>query len=99
MSAGKQSQGSEGGVNLIYELVIDVEEGSAHLTCGGEVVWSSDEDADFTEEFDDDFIDIENDDQCDEIVDWLCEQGYVPPGVEVEYVDLADSIDSLDAPR
>ena len=97
--SGEQSKGAGALVAIDYELVIDTDQGTAHLTCGGEVLWSSDEDSDFEEEFGDEFIDIENAEQCDEIVDWLCDQGYVPPGVEVEYVDLADSMDSLDAPR
>jgi hypothetical protein len=95
----EQSKGAGAAVAIDYEFVVAVTTGTAHLTCGGEMMWSSDEDDSFAEEFGGDFIDIDNDEQCDEVIDWLCEQGYVPPGVEVEIVDLEDSIDSLDAPR
>jgi hypothetical protein len=90
------TQGQDGGIDCEYELVIDADEGTATLTCGGEVMWQSDQDPDYTEEWGDSFIDIADDDQIDELFDWLVSKGYAPPGVEYDVVDLADSINEID---
>jgi hypothetical protein len=89
----------DGGADIGYELVVDTDEGSAALTCGGEVLWSSENDPDYTEEWADSFIEIDDDDQLDELIDWLVTKGYVPPGVEYDVVDLAESMDLLDGER
>ena len=93
--SGKQSQGEGALVAIDYELVIDTEGGTAVLTCGGEVMWSSGDDPDYVEEFEGEFIDIDDDDLIDVLVDWLVGKGYMPPGVEYDLVDLAASMDEL----
>jgi hypothetical protein len=82
-------------VDIAYELVIDPDEGTAVLTCGGEVMWSSESDPDYAEECEDEFIDIGDDEQVDDLFDWLVEKGYAPPGVAYDVVDLSESMDKL----
>jgi len=82
-------------VDLDYEVVVDTESGTAVLTCGGEVMWSSADDPDYAEEFEGEFIDIDDNDQIDDVVDWLVEKGYMPPRVEYDIVDLSESMDKL----
>jgi hypothetical protein len=86
----------DGGADIAYELVIDPDEGTAVLTCGGEVVWSSSNDPEYQEDFDNEFIDIEDDGQTEELFDWLVQKGYAPPGIEYDIVDLAASIDKME---
>lgn len=69
-----------------YELVI-YPAGSAVLTCGGDVTWSSDDDDDFAEAFPDTLIEFEDQAQIDSVIDYLVEQGYVPPNTDVEVVE------------
>lgn len=85
----------DGGASIAYELVIDTDAGTASLTCGGDVVWSSDNDPDYAEECGNEFIDIADNEQVDDLFDWLVNKGYAPPGVEYDVVDLAESMDAL----
>jgi len=68
-----------------YELVID-DAGSGTLTCGGDVLWTSDADDDFAEDFPDTLLDIDDEAQGREIIDWLRDEGYIPPGVPVRVI-------------
>ena len=74
----------EGPIDMEYELVID-DAGSCTLTCGGDVIWVSDADDDFAEEFPD-RIEFDDEEQTESVVEWLNEEGYIPPGVAVEIV-------------
>ena len=78
--------------DIDYELVIE-DNGTATLTCGGEVMWTSDGDDEFYESFDDEFIDITDDDQTDAVCTWLEAHGYIPPEVDVAIVRGQDSLD------
>ena len=69
-------------VDVAYELVIG-QEGNATLTCGGEVMWTSDNDDEFAEECDL-VIDYDDDEQLDEVIAWLVDHDYVPPDVQVD---------------
>src|SRR5271154_6502731 len=92
------SESSKGGgaqTDIEYELVI-AGDGTAALTCGGEMLWSCDGDEEYEREFGKEPIDIEDDELIDDVIDWLVEQGYMPPGVELDVVDLERSIQSLD---
>ena len=75
----------EGPVDMAYELVIG-DDGSCVLTCGGDVTWTSDDDDEFAEEFAE-LIEYDDEEQTGELVEWLVEQGYIPPGVEVDIVE------------
>jgi hypothetical protein len=77
-----------------YELVVS-HDGTAALTCGGEVMWTSDGDDAYLEEFGEELIDFEDNEQLDAIIDFLVRQGYVPPAVEVDIIDIEDSRDDL----
>jgi hypothetical protein len=70
-----------------YELIV-TREGSASLQVSGEVVWTSDGDETYAEEFGEEMIDIDDDEQVDAVIDFLVDNGYAPPGVEFEI--LAD---------
>lgn len=65
-----------------YELIL-TEAGACILMCGDEQMWTSDGDDDFIEEFGDEVID-ESD--LPEVQEFLVDEGYVPPGVDVEIV-------------
>ncbi len=67
-----------------YELVID-DAGSCTLTCGGDVIWVSDADDDFAEKFPD-RIEFDDEEQTESVVEWLNEEGYIPPVVAVDIV-------------
>jgi hypothetical protein len=82
--------GHDAGID--YELVI-ADNGTATLTCGGEVMWTSDADDEYAESFDNEFIDITDDAQVDDLCDWLEEHGYVPPQVDVAIVRGEESLD------
>ena len=71
-------------VDIDYELVID-DAGGCTLTCGGEVMWVSDADDEFAEEFGE-LIEYDDDEQTGEVIEWLVDRGYVPPGVDVNIV-------------
>jgi hypothetical protein len=68
-----------------YELVID-EAGTCTLTLGGEVMWVSDADDDFAEAFPDALIEYDDEEQTGEVIDWLMDEGYIPPGAPVDVV-------------
>lgn len=70
-----------------YELVIR-HDGTLALTQGGEVMWTSDNDDDFSEEFGEEVFDA---DDADDVLDYLEENDYIPPDVEVSIVDEAES--------
>ncbi len=72
--------------DMDYELVID-DAGTATLTLGGEVLWTSDADDDFAEEFPDTIIEFDDKDQTDDVIEWLTEEGYLPPGVDVDVIE------------
>jgi hypothetical protein len=78
-------------VDIAYELVV-TDTGTAYLTCGGAMMWSSDADEEYSEAFEDEFIDITDDEQTDEVIDWLVEQGYLPPEVDVGVIREEDAI-------
>jgi len=65
-----------------YELIIG-DDGSAILTMDGETMWTSDGDDTFLEAFGDEVI--EDDDAAD-VLDFLEDEGYVPPGVDVRVI-------------
>ena len=65
-----------------YELIVDAD-GSAYLTCGGEVMWVSDGDDDYAEEFGEEILSATDEEATDAVVDWLTAQGYIPPDVEI----------------
>ena len=81
--------GHDSGID--YELVI-YESGAASLACGGELLWSSDGDDEYAEEFPDEVIDADDEAQTDDIVGWLTVKGYIPPGVPVAIVPEEDFI-------
>ena len=66
-----------------YEVLLR-DDGTAMLTCGGEVMWSSDGDDEFAEDFGDELIDSED---IPDLIDWLTDSGYLPPGVEPDIED------------
>jgi hypothetical protein len=70
---------------FVYELVID-EAGTCVLTCGGEILWTSDDDDEFAEEFPD-RIEYDDEEQTGEVIEWLESQGYIPPNVEITIVE------------
>ncbi len=72
--------------DIDYELVID-DAGACVLTCGGEVIWTSDADDDFAEAFPDMLIEYDDEEQIADVLDWLVSAGYVPPGVDVDVVE------------
>ena len=69
-----------------YELVISPE-GSASLTMGGELMWSGDDDDEFIEHFDDEIVTSENE---DDVIDWLVNNGYLPPDSPITIVTEGD---------
>jgi hypothetical protein len=79
MSAGTPSQ--EDRSDIAYELLIS-KAGTCVLTCGGEVMWSSDGDDKFLEDMDE-VVSFEDDEQIDDVLDWLVDNDYVPPDVDV----------------
>jgi hypothetical protein len=82
-------------VDIGYELIV-TDDGLAYLTCGGEVLWSSDADDEYAEAFDDEFVDVMDEEQTDKIIEWLQEEGYMPPDVEVGVIREEDNIDASD---
>ncbi len=71
--------------DMDYELVV-ADDGTAVLTCGGEVLWSSDADDEFAEDFPDELIEADDREQTGELIEWLADAGYLPPGVDVTVI-------------
>lgn len=67
-----------------YEILISAA-GAATLTCGGEVMWTSDNDDEYQAEMDE-VMDYEDDAQLDALIEWLVEHEYIPPDVDVDIV-------------
>lgn len=65
-----------------YELIVD-NDGSCYLTCGGEVMWVSDGDDDYAEEFPDEILSATDEEATDAVIDWLQSQGYIPPDTDI----------------
>jgi len=78
-------------VSIDYELLVS--KSGATLTCGGEVMWTSDGDDAFLEEFGEEVIDYDDDEQLDDVIGWLVDQGYVPPSVEVDILEDTGSLE------
>jgi hypothetical protein len=74
---------------IAYELIVS--EAAAVLTCGGEVMWTSDNDDEFAEQ-EDIVIDFDDDEQLDALIDWLVEHEYVPPDVDVEIIEGGEEL-------
>jgi hypothetical protein len=74
---------TEDGGGIEYELLVSPD-GGATLTCGGEVMWVSDTDDDFKDEFGDEPIDFDDESQTDNVVGWLIDNDYIPPGAPVD---------------
>lgn len=66
-----------------YELVFNGAGGCTLTDHEDEVIWTSDADEEFKEEFDD----VVTPDNADDIIAWLCEEGYIPSGAEVSVID------------
>jgi len=75
-----------------YEIIIRLD-GTAALTQGGEVMWTSDNDDDFLEEFGEEVFTNQD---ADDIVGYLTDEGYIPPRVNVHVIDECDSDDPAD---
>lgn len=67
-----------------FELIFD-ETGRVQLKGGDGIEWSSDDDDQFAEEFDDDFFDG---DHADDIIDYLIENGYLEGEEEIDIVEI-----------
>jgi hypothetical protein len=80
-------------VGVDYELVVS-DTGTAMLTLGGEVIWWSDADDEFSEEFtDSEFIDVMDEEQTDAVIEWLVAKGYIPPDLDVDVMSEADRLE------
>lgn len=67
-----------------YQLIVS-DTGTAILTQGGEVMWISDGDADFKEEVENaELIDIDDEAQIKDVLGFLVDEEYLPPGTDVE---------------
>lgn len=67
-----------------YQLIVS-ETGTATLTQGGEVMWTSDGDPDFKEALSDcEVIDIEDEAQIEDVLGFLVDEGYIPPETDVD---------------
>jgi hypothetical protein len=67
-----------------FQLIVS-ETGTATLTQGGEVMWTSDGDDDFKEQCEDcEIIDIEDEGQIEDVLGFLVDEGYIPPETDVE---------------
>lgn len=75
--------------DIQYEIIISPL-GAATLTCGGEVMWTSDGDTDFAETMDE-VIDFEDDAQIDALIEWLVDHDYIPPDVDVDILPEEDA--------
>ena len=69
--------------DFAYELLLR-DTGTAILTNGGEVMWSSDDDEEFSEWFDEDIIESAD---LPEVIEWLQDEGYLPDGLTPDIVD------------
>lgn len=71
-------------IDVSYQLIVS-DTGTATLTQGGEVMWTSDGDLDFKEALDDvDMIDIDDEAQIEDVLGFLVDEGYIPPETDVE---------------
>ena len=77
------------GVDMAYELVVSAS--AATLTNGGEVMWTSDGDEAWTKEFGDEDLSADDEEQMDDLLGWLVDEGYVPPGTDVDIVSESDA--------
>ncbi|MHB8414583.1 MAG: hypothetical protein ACYDDA_03760 [Acidiferrobacteraceae bacterium] len=50
-------------------------------------MWSSDADDEFAEDFPDELIEANDRDRIDDLIEWLTESDYLPPGVPVTVVE------------
>lgn len=66
----------------MYELTLS-DAGLLSLALDGEILWTSDADAEFTEEFGD-MIETQ---QIENASAWLVEQGFIPPKVAIDFID------------
>jgi hypothetical protein len=73
-----------------YELLVSAE--GATLTCGGEVMWTSDGDEGYAEEFGGEALAVEDEEQMDDLLGWLVDEGYVPPGVDVDILEETEDL-------
>jgi len=78
-----------------YELIVGA--ASCSLTLGGEVMWCSDGDDDFLEEFGEELIDYDDEAQCDDVIEWLVQNEYIPPDTDVEVIEEGDELGESDA--
>ena len=74
-------------VDIAYELIVSAD--SVTLTCGGDVTFVSDGDEKFAKEFGEEDLDADDEAQMDDLLGWLVDEGYVPPGVDVDIVTEA----------
>lgn len=82
-------KGSGAKIDIAYELLVASDRVS--LTCGGEVMWTSDGDEEFAKEFDSgETFDTADDEQMDDILGWLVDEGYIPPGVEIDILEESE---------
>lgn len=62
-------------------------DGTCALSDGDELLWSSDADDDYMEEFD---AQIDSED-IDDVLSWLQDEGYIAPDESVDIVDESDA--------
>lgn len=65
-----------------YELTL-TEAGQCMLTLDDELMWSSDGDDDFVEEFGE----VVESGEIEDVAAWLVDEGYIPPRVEIDFAD------------
>jgi hypothetical protein len=75
-----------------YELTLDTA-GNVMLTQGSELMWTSEHDDEFKEDWGSDDITGE---ELEEVATWLVDEEYLPPGVEVHFVSEPDNDDWVD---
>lgn len=77
-------------IDVNYQLIVS-DMGTATLTQGGEVMWTSDGDEDFKEEVENaELIDIDDEAQIEDVIGFLVDEEYIPPGVDVEVLPEAN---------
>ena len=74
-----------------YELILS-DDGTLSLTQGGEVMWTSDNCDDFAEEWDE----VVEAGDLDDVIDWLREHGEIPPEVAVNVLDESTGEEWID---
>jgi len=80
-------------VEFAYELVYD--QGSVSLQLGGEVLWVSIHDDEFAEDFGSDALTVV---ELPDVIDWLRDEGYIPPRLEVDVIDPEGTSIPIDEP-